>query len=565
MKTDSERSQTASEAKKEAALRMLRRCKRVCLACGEVSPLASDHCLECKHPLEVKAFELLVLPSPWGMRILGLVVVAAFISGVIWGFVAGLIVAVFGALSLGPMFRWENQRMIRQAAKQIAAVRGPREAHAFITRYLAKPGHNNERLAAEAEEYAHDAGKLEDRLQQTMKRVLAEVRAGHAPSSDASNDFPPLDEQELAALEAAAEEDEPLCAVALPAAETPKPIAPVTAELTLWACVLGLVAVVPGVGLFAGIAALIVLLYERRSKEEARFRDATLSWDRPLRRIAWAAALSGLVFHAFYFAGCFFGGMPEAPAFFSHERVKMPVWAFSVVAILVLWIAFTLHECFHAAAGFLAGDPTAKDQKRVSLNPFNQLDLIGSVVLPLAIAVGGSPAAFGYAKPTPYDERRVRRSAGLIGITLAGPLANLVLMGAAFSALMLLKPLLVWLGFDGEIFYPLDPREAYFAPTVDGSAAHPLALLLFFLHVFIFLNLLLLIFNLLPIPPLDGFSAVAGFFPPAAAKKLRSLQAWGWLPLLLIFSSKTLVPYLLLPFYLLWFCLGGLLRHVGGY
>ena len=147
----------------------------------------------------------------------------------------------------------------------------------------------------------------------------------------------------------------------------------------------------------------------------------------------------------------------------------------------ILFGSIILHEVSHGWSALALGDDTAKKAGRLSLNPLVHIDPIGTVVLPALLIIAGAPV-FGWAKPVPVNVSRLRHPRnGAVLTALAGPAMNLVLVGIAWLLLRILQP---------ETFWPLQ--------------------LLFFLGL---INLWLAIFNLLPLPPLDGSSVVKRFLP----------------------------------------------------
>lgn len=183
-----------------------------------------------------------------------------------------------------------------------------------------------------------------------------------------------------------------------------------------------------------------------------------------------------------------------------------------VCSVLSFIPAIVFHEVMHGYAAYKLGDPTAKTQGRLSLNPIKHLDPFGTVILPGILMLLGGPV-FGYAKPVPYNPsyfKDPRKGDFIVG--LAGPAANLVL--ALIGALLawLLLPLTTSIAASNEIF-------VYFYYL--------------FLPIFILINLYLMFFNLLPIPPLDGSSIFAVLLPKKYLPAYYKLQRYS-LPILLI-------------------------------
>ena len=190
--------------------------------------------------------------------------------------------------------------------------------------------------------------------------------------------------------------------------------------------------------------------------------------------------------------------------------------ALLISRIVTLLIAFTCHEYAHALTAVLLGDDTPRQDGRLSLNPLRHLDLWGSILL---IAVG-----FGYAKPVRVNPYAVTRKtkAGMMLTAAAGPFANLLLA--------LLVALLLRSGFTGN--NPLFGLTWMPAPS-------------YFLRQFIWTNLSLLVFNLLPLYPLDGEKVVGYFIPDSFRTTWRKIQAHGPQILMLCFF---ILPYLRINF-----------------
>lgn len=189
-------------------------------------------------------------------------------------------------------------------------------------------------------------------------------------------------------------------------------------------------------------------------------------------------------------------------------------------SILSFVPAIVFHEVAHGFAAFKLGDPTAKRSGRLSLNPLKHVDPFGTVILPAALMLLNMPV-FGYAKPVPYNPsyfKDPRKGDFIVGI--AGPLANFVLacIGAAVAhALLGVAPGLV----GSKVF-------AYFY--------------LVFLPMFVLINLYLMFFNLIPVPPLDGSSIFALVIPRKYLPKYYSIQRYA-LPVLMI--ALVVLPYVL--------------------
>jgi len=165
--------------------------------------------------------------------------------------------------------------------------------------------------------------------------------------------------------------------------------------------------------------------------------------------------------------------------------------AFVLVSVL---LSMTLHEAMHGFVAYWLGDDTAERHGRLTLNPIAHIDPFATVLLPLILAAHGAPP-FGAAKPVPFDPNKVRwgdYGAALVG--LAGPLTNLVL------------------GFLGFALFTL----------VHGSG-----LLSDFLQVFFVVNIAFFVFNIIPLPPLDGSRVLYAFAPDAARQVMETIERYG--------------------------------------
>jgi len=176
--------------------------------------------------------------------------------------------------------------------------------------------------------------------------------------------------------------------------------------------------------------------------------------------------------------------------------------------LIPLVIAIVFHEVSHGWAANWLGDPTARQSGRLSLNPIRHIDPIGTLVLPMLLAVSGAPV-FGWAKPVPVVARRLRNPRlHMILVALAGPGMNLLL--ALLAAVMIAA--LVAL-----------------APSGIGWAFLGQNLL-----NFMAINIFLAIFNMIPLPPFDGGHVIEGLLPRALATQYRKLRRYGFLLLIVL-------------------------------
>ena len=182
---------------------------------------------------------------------------------------------------------------------------------------------------------------------------------------------------------------------------------------------------------------------------------------------------------------------------------------------VALMIAFTVHEFAHAWVAYKFGDPTAQRQGRLTLNPFQHLDPLGTILIFIA--------GFGWARPVPVNRFMFKnpRLAGVL-VSVAGPVSNLLLVLLAFA---------IW-----YIFIAL------------GLAAGVPEFFLDFLNIFIGLNAMLFVFNLLPFPPLDGYRIIEDLAPANIRAKLTQYEMYGSI-IFLILVITPLDQYTIQPIF----------------
>lgn len=206
---------------------------------------------------------------------------------------------------------------------------------------------------------------------------------------------------------------------------------------------------------------------------------------------------------------------------------KLAVWALPVL------FAITLHEVAHGWVARLFGDRTAEEQGRLSLNPVRHIDPIGTVLVPAVLLFLGG-FLFGWAKPVPVDPRRMhhpRRDMAIVAA--AGPAANLAMaVGWAIVARVGLGLLETW-------------EWAAVPMILMGQAG-------------IAINLILMVLNLLPLPPLDGGRVLAGVAPPRFAHLLAQVEPYGLIILVVLLATGFLGQLLSPPFTALYDAITGL-------
>ncbi|MDD5617870.1 MAG: site-2 protease family protein [Candidatus Omnitrophica bacterium] len=166
-------------------------------------------------------------------------------------------------------------------------------------------------------------------------------------------------------------------------------------------------------------------------------------------------------------------------------------------SIALFFLAVVIHEFAHGWVAYKLGDPTAKHSGRLTLNPLAHIDPVGTIILPLFLIITHSPILFGWAKPVPVNFLRLNHpKKDMIWVGLAGPIAN-ILVAVIISILIKL--------------------DIAFMPIL-------------ILRYFLILNLFLAVFNLMPIPPLDGSRVVLGMLPSNnLAFKYMQLEQFGFI------------------------------------
>jgi len=203
-----------------------------------------------------------------------------------------------------------------------------------------------------------------------------------------------------------------------------------------------------------------------------------------------------------------------------------------VISLFAFLFAITIHEASHAWTASRFGDPTAAAMGRVSLNPLAHIDPFGTVLLPLILVVIGAPA-FGWAKPVMVNPRNLRHPRrDNLWISISGPAANLAAAAGSLALILLMKALNP--GTSAFLRNFLIERQHFprgFYP-LEG-----LALILFYA---VLVNTYLAVFNLIPVPPLDGSGVLAGLLSDQAAAKYDRLRPYGFFIVVALISVGVL-------------------------
>jgi Zn-dependent protease len=214
--------------------------------------------------------------------------------------------------------------------------------------------------------------------------------------------------------------------------------------------------------------------------------------------------------------------------------VNITLYGISVWVLPVL-IAITFHEAAHGFVAHRLGDNTAFDLGRVSFNPLRHIDPFGTIVMPAILLLSHSPFLFGYAKPVPVNFRALRNPRiGMVLVALAGPATNILLALAAAAA------------FHALVFAPADAGQ-WLADNLKNALV---------------INVVLAVFNMLPIPPLDGGRVAVGLLPNVLAYPLSRLEPYG---MLILIGILILLPMAGSQFGLNLDVISAILRNSTGY
>lgn len=184
-----------------------------------------------------------------------------------------------------------------------------------------------------------------------------------------------------------------------------------------------------------------------------------------------------------------------------------------VLSLIAVFTAIVLHEFSHGYIAFRLGDSTAKMQGRLTLNPLAHIDPIGTILVPIVLVILRSPFLFGWAKPVPINPNYFRNPyKGMFYVAIAGPLMNIALALGA-SAI-------------GRLAILITPLSLLYG---RGFSAYVVQTIFYLLGFFVIINIILAVFNMLPVPPLDGSRVLTYFLPPEGKRVMMQLERYGFL------------------------------------
>ncbi|MCH7592361.1 MAG: site-2 protease family protein [Planctomycetes bacterium] len=337
---------------------------------------------------------------------------------------------------------------------------------------------------------------------------------------------------------------------------------PKVSPLAVWALICSALVFVPGLGLMPAAATVVLLTFHRLKVR----RTAAMGHSRFICTMATVSCLCGLGVStlAMYCANL---SVVEAVV---REVGLGPVpggknWGVIAAGVLVVFLSLSFHEAAHAITALWLGDDLARSQGRVTLNPMSHVDPFGTVLLPIVLAVSGMPI-FGYARPVPVRVESLpnRRRAHIL-IALAGPGSNLLLAAASLMMLLGMVCAVRIAAPDASVTH-LDLRSGMFAAVeASGFALAPaFGPVCTVLKLSFIINTFLAMFNLIPIPPLDGSWVLEHMFPGMLGNLYARIRPYGFI-IFIAAIYMGLFKYLVIPVFAILLPGLGLVSAVTGF
>ena len=201
-----------------------------------------------------------------------------------------------------------------------------------------------------------------------------------------------------------------------------------------------------------------------------------------------------------------------------------------IIGQIIIWalpvlLAVVFHEVAHGWVAYRLGDPTAKQLGRLTLNPFAHVDLFGTILVPLMLIIAHSPFVFGYAKPVPVNFQNLRNpKRDMIWVAAAGPVTNLLLAAGCTALWRVMAPMTAAQGAPFSLSSLID----FFAPVVLMAQSG------------ILINITLAVFNMLPLPPLDGGRVLVGLLPQPLSSTVARIEPFGFIILIVLLMTRSL-------------------------
>jgi len=307
---------------------------------------------------------------------------------------------------------------------------------------------------------------------------------------------------------------------------------PVASGLSAWIWILAVFAFLPFLGIVPSLAlalcSAIVLL-----------RPTRLVWDRRIGVGGLLLAFISLGVTALWGLTAVVSPLPSVAQPEEMGADPDPGWTIAAMQLAVLVISIVLHECAHGVSALWSGDATAARHGRLRLNPLAHIDPFGSVILPAILLMTPGGVVFGWAKPVPINRRLFRHPRrGLLAVTLAGVSVNLLLALLCTAGLLAVGSAL-------RLAYPEGTSQGFtnlFAQVelLGVANAEAWELTITALRQGLLINLVLFCFNILPIPPLDGYGVLESVAPKALAPLVAGLRPLGTILLLVLVVSGTI-------------------------